>query len=59
MEKKEAIRAMLDGKKVRRIDWPIDTWLTYDEGQNWFVDEIGFRDDLNDYVIDENWEIVG
>ena len=46
MNKKEAIKAMLDGKKVRRRYWPEDKYLVMNE-RGVIVDEDNSNEDIN------------
>lgn len=60
MDKKEAIRAVLDGKKVKHKSWESNVFIFLD-------DDIGFRKvddccdvieiDWNDYIDSDNWEL--
>ena len=40
-----AIEALLEGKRVKRIDWPEGMWLQMDDGRNTnsYLDEIWLR----------------
>lgn len=56
MNKREAIRAMCDGKKVRRESWKDGEFLQMDENGQIF-DEDGFADDINEHDDDNDWQI--
>lgn len=56
MNKREAIRAMCDGKKVRRELWKDGEFLQMDENGQIF-DEDGFADDINEHDDDNDWQI--
>lgn len=56
MNKREAIRAMCDGKKVRREFWHDAGFLKMDEDGG-IVDEDGFADDINEHNDDDDWQI--
>ena len=47
MTKKEAILAMLEGKKVRSSIWRVDEFLYFDDECSAFMDEDGEEHDIN------------
>ena len=55
MTTKEAIQAMLDGKKVRRLNWPKSIYLYFDENEIKTQTEIVCSNIV--MVPAENWEI--
>lgn len=56
MNKKEAIRAMCDGKKVYRETWGRKQFLEMGENGRIF-DEDGRKQDINDFEVVNDWEI--
>lgn len=56
MNKREAIRAMCDGKKVCREVWDDGGFLQMDENGQ-VIHEDGFADDINDYYDADDWQI--
>ncbi len=56
MTKKEAIKAMLEGKKARKKDWETGKYIYYDDKSYCFLNEEEMRVDLNAWIGDD-WEI--
>ncbi len=55
MNKIEAINAMLKNKKVKRRGWRKNSYIYLDKDGN-YVDNVGFKVDLNDYEF-EGWKV--
>lgn len=55
MTKNDAIRAMMDGKKVRQTKWILDTYICFDGDK--FVGSDGLGRNMNTYLSESHWEI--
>ena len=57
MNKKEAIIAMMEGKKVRCEAWNNTAWLVYCDKEEAFIDDLGIIRETNDFSNDSIWEL--
>jgi hypothetical protein len=55
MNYKEALKAAIDGKKVRVCEWPEGEFVRFNSG--WFIDEDGYNYPMASFAGNEKWEL--